>query len=114
MVKKFSDFMNECDGCAPNGGVTPGNVGGMGAIGFPGDNPPSTQGSGDIPLPTGGVYQQVNPFDQFLKTKWKKKKKKFKGKTSEDNPIYKHSPNDKVYDYVYDFKTYAQNIRSMN
>lgn len=89
--------ISECDG-VPNG-ATPMNVGGMGDIVIPGGGSP---GSGDIPLPgpTGRVYTQVQPFDQFIKkSKWKKKKKKFKGKTT---------PNGDIYSYVDDFKTYAK------
>ena len=89
--------INECDGVP--GGATPMNVGGMGDIMLPGSGSP---GSGDIPLPgpTGGVYLQVQPFDQFIKkSKWKKRKKRFKGKTT---------PNSDIYSYVDDFKTYAK------
>ncbi len=76
-MEKKEININECDG-VPNG-ATPMNVGGMGDIVLPGSGSP---GSGDIPLPgpTGTVYTQVQPFDQFIKkSKWKKKKKKFKG-----------------------------------
>lgn len=92
--------MNECDGVP--GGATPMNVGGMGDVVLPGSGSP---GSADIPLPnpTGGVYTQVQPFDQFIKkAKWKKKKKKFKGEKT---------PNGKIYSYVDDFKTYAKKIK---
>lgn len=92
--------VNECDGVP--GGATPMNVGGMGDVVLPGSGSP---GSADIPLPgpTGGVYTQVQPFDQFIKkAKWKKKKKKFKGEKT---------PNGKIYSYVDDFKTYAKKIK---
>lgn len=96
-MKDMEKNINECDGVS--GGATPMNVGGMGDIMLPGSGSP---GSGDIPLhgPTGGVYLQVQPFDQFIKkAKWKKRKKKFKGKTT---------PNDDIYSYVNDFKTYVE------
>ena len=88
--------------CGISGGATPMNVGGMGDVSFPSNG---EVGSGDIPLPspTGVVYKQVQPFDQFIKSaKWKRKKKKFKGK---------RTPNSDIYSYVDDFKTYAKRIQ---
>ena len=90
----------ECDGVP--GGATPANVGGMGSAYFPGPN--GEPGSGDIPMPTGKVYQQVAPFGIFIRAKkGKKKKKKFR---KEDEPCV-HSPNAKVYDYVDDYREYV-------
>ena len=90
----------ECEGVP--GGATPANVGGMGTAYFPGPN--GEPGSGDLPSPTGIVYQQVAPFGVFIKDlKKKKKKKKFR---KEDEPCV-HSPNAKVYDYVDDFREYV-------
>jgi hypothetical protein len=91
---------NECDGVP--GGLTPADVGGMGPAYFPGPN--GEPGSGDLPMPTGHVYQQVAPFSGFIKMKKsKKKKKKFR---KEDEPC-SHSPNAKVYDYVDDYREYV-------
>ena len=91
---------NECEGVP--GGLTPVDVGGMGAAYFPGPN--GEPGSGDLPMPTGRVYQQVAPFSGFIKMKKsKKKKKKFR---KEDEPC-SHSPNAKVYDYVDDYREYV-------
>ena len=89
-----------CDGVP--GGITPANVGGMGEISFPGPN--GEPGSGDLPMPTGKVYQQVAPFGIFIQAKkGKKRKKKFR---KEDEPC-SHSPNAKVYDYVDDYREYG-------
>ena len=89
-----------CDGVP--GGITPANVGGMGEISFPGPN--GEPGSGDLPMPTGKVYQQVAPFGIFIQAKkGKKRKKKFR---KEDEPC-SHSPNAKVYDYVDDYREYV-------
>lgn len=96
----ISEYIYECDGVP--GGLTPADVGGMGAITFPGAD--GTPGSGDIPMPTGHVYQQVAPFGIFIRTKkGKKRKKKFR---KEDEPCA-HSPNAKVYDYVDDYREYV-------
>ena len=90
----------ECEGVP--GGITPANVGGMGAAYFPGPN--GEPGSGDLPSPTGIVYHQVAPYTVFLKElKKKKKKKKFR---IEDEPCA-HSKNPKVYNYVDDFREYV-------
>ena len=99
--KEKEDGMNEsCDGVP--GGITPANVGGMGEISFPGPN--GEPGSGDLPMPTGKVYQQVAPFGIFIQAKkGKKRKKKFR---KEDEPC-SHSPNAKVYDYVDDYREYV-------
>lgn len=99
------DIMNgkklvECEGVP--GGLTPADVGGMGAAYFPGPN--GEPGSGDLPSPTGVVYHQVAPYTMFLKgQKKKKKKKKFR---IEDEPCA-HSKNSKTYDYVDDFREYV-------
>lgn len=103
----------EVNECGVQGGATPANVGGMGDIVLPGGEPGSgSPGSGDIPLPspTGKVYTQVQPFDQFIKKNWKNKKmKKSKRKRRlEKNSDAEHTPNDSVYDYVDDFRTYIQ------
>ena len=96
----ISEYIYECDGVP--GGITPADVGGMGAITFPGAD--GTPGSGDIPMPTGHVYQQVAPFGIFIRAKkGKKRKKKFR---KEDEPCA-HSPNAKVYDYVDDYREYV-------
>jgi len=91
----------ECEGVP--GGLTPADVGGMGAAYFPGPN--GEPGSGDLPSPTGIVYHQVAPYTMFLK-QTKKKKKKTKKFRKEDEPCV-HSPNAKVYDYVDDFREYV-------
>lgn len=98
LTKKLNEM---CDGVP--GGATPANVGGMGEISFPGPN--GEPGSGDIPMPTGKVYQQVAPFGLFVKSikAKKKRKKKFR---KEDEPCV-HSPNAKVYDYVDDYREYV-------
>ena len=99
-IDKCLNNINECDGVP--GGLTPADVGGMGPAYFPGPN--GEPGSGDLPSPTGIVYKQVAPFDTFIKIrKQKKKKKKFR---KEDEPCA-HSPNEKVYDYVDDFRDYV-------
>lgn len=104
----------ECEGGVP-GGITPDQVGGMGAIEFPGDNPDNgydgVRGSGDIPLGSGvsKPYKQIMTYDTFVKTK-KKKQNKFTTKNetpdSEYYPRQKSSPYYK--DFVYDFKTYIK------
>lgn len=97
--KYFLGKDKEVNECGAQGGATPASVGGMGDIVLPGGD---SAGSGDLPLPTGGVYKQVQPFDQFIKKAgWKKKKKKFKGKPTKNGDIYA---------YVDDFKTYAKRI----
>ena len=67
----------ECEGVP--GGITPANVGGMGAAYFPGPN--GEPGSGDLPSPTGIVYHQVAPYTVFLKELKKKKRQKPEKKT---------------------------------
>ena len=108
--KEVKDNLTECEGGVP-GGVTPANVGGMGAIAFPGQFGP--KGSGDLPLPSGKVYNQILPFDSFIKSsnRKKKKNKKYKKPNTPDSPYYKHSPNPDVYKYVYDFKTYMNKAK---
>ena len=101
-IEEFtSEYIYECDGVP--GGLTPADVGGMGAIYFPG--PEGVPGSGDLPMPTGHVYKQIAPFDTFLKERKKKKNKKKKFR-KEDEPCV-HSPNAKVYDYVDDYRDYV-------
>ena len=101
-IEEFtSEYIYECDGVP--GGLTPADVGGMGAIYFPG--PEGVPGSGDLPMPTGHVYTQIAPFDTFLKERKKKKNKKKKFR-KEDEPCV-HSPNAKVYDYVDDYREYV-------
>ena len=101
-IEEFtSEYIYECDGVP--GGLTPADVGGMGAIYFPG--PEGVPGSGDLPMPTGHVYKQIAPFDTFLKERKKKKNKKKKFR-KEDEPCV-HSPNAKVYDYVDDYREYV-------
>lgn len=94
--------INECG--VPNG-ATPMNVGGMGDIVLPISGSP---GSGDIPLPspTGTVYTQVQPFDKFIKKHKKKRKHKL-----EKHSDAEHTPNDSVYDYVDDFRTYVERTK---
>ena len=98
--------------CGIQGGTTPMNVGGMGDIILPGSGSP---GSGDIPLPspTGVVYKQIQPFDQFIKKNWKNRKiKKSKRKRRlEKNSDAEHTPNAPIYDYIDDFRTYTQRIQ---
>ena len=91
---------NECDVASPNGGLVFGDVAGMGPITFPGEC--GENGSGDLPMPSGRVYQQVAPFSTFKKLKWKKKKKFRKS----DEPC-SHSPNKPVYNYVDDYRDYV-------
>ena len=99
-IQKKGKVNEMCDGVP--GGATPANVGGMGAAYFPGPN--GEPGSGDLPMPTGKVYQQVAPFGIFIQAKkGKKRKKKFR---KEDEPCV-HSPNAKVYDYVDDYREYV-------
>ena len=95
--------LNECDGVP--GGITPADVGGMGEITFPGAD--GTPGSGDIPMPTGHVYQQVAPFGIFIRAKkGKKRKKKFR---KEDEPCV-HSENPPIYSHVDDFRDYVDRV----
>ena len=101
--KKYLRNLNECEGVP--GGATPANVGGMGAITFPG--PDGTPGSGDLPSPTGKVYQQVAPFGIFVNSLYGKRKKKKKKKFRKEDEPCVHSPNAKVYDYVDDFREYV-------
>jgi hypothetical protein len=100
--------IDECD-VAPVGCNVLGDLPGMGPIEFPHDGKP---GSGDIPMPSGKLYYQVQPFDSFVKDPhWKKRKKMKKKKNTPDSEIYKHSPNPSVYKYVYDFKTYMEKAK---
>ena len=93
----------ECDGVP--GGLTPADVGGMGPAYFPGPN--GEPGSGDLPSPTGKVYQQVAPFGIFVNSLYGKRKKKRKKKFRKENEPCVHSPNAKVYDYVDDYREYV-------
>ena len=102
-----SEYIYECEGVP--GGLTPADVGGMGAAYFPGLN--GEPGSGDLPMPTGHVYQQVAPFAAFIKERKKKGKKKKKFR-KEDEPCV-HSPNAKVYDYVDDYREYVDRTYDM-
>ena len=102
-ILKKVEGLDECDGVP--GGLTPGDVGGMGAITFPG--PDGTPGSGDLPSPTGKVYQQVAPFGIFVNSLYGKRKKKKKKKFRKEDEPCVHSPNAKVYDYVDDFRDYV-------
>ena len=95
----------ECEGVP--GGITPANVGGIGAAYFPGPN--GEPGSGDIPMPTGVVYQQVAPFGLFIKDLKKKKKKKTKKFRKEDEPCV-HSDNPPIYSHVDDFRDYVDRV----
>ena len=113
-IKKIKE---ECEGGVPNG-VTPSQVGGMGEITFPGDNPNNgydgVKGSGDVPLPSGvsKPYKQIMTYDTFVKSTWKKSnKKKHVKPNTPDSPYYKHSPNPPEYKYVYDFKTYIDKAK---
>lgn len=104
--KEYHTEMYECDVVAPNGGVVFGDVAGIGPITFPDEC--GEKGSGDLPTPSGKVYQQVAPFGQFIKmkkrkTKAKGKKKKFR---KEDEPCV-HSENPPMYNYVDDFRDYV-------
>lgn len=96
--------INECDSVAPNGGLTFGDVAGMGEIKFPGENPNNgydgERGSGDLPLPSGRVYTQVAPFGVFKKMGWEKRKRKKK------SPY--HTPNPPMYNYVDDYLDYVE------
>ena len=93
----------ECDGVP--GGLTPADVGGMGPAYFPGPN--GEPGSGDLPSPTGKVYQQVAPFGIFVNSLYGKRKKKRKKKFRKEDEPCVHSPNAKVYDYVDDYREYV-------
>ena len=107
-IDDFSSvYIYECEGVP--GGLTPADVGGMGAAYFPGPN--GEPGSGDLPMPTGKVYQQVAPFGIFIKERKKKGKKKKKFR-KEDEPCV-HSPNAKVYDYVDDYREYVDRTYDM-
>ena len=99
----YDKDMNECEGVP--GGLTPVDVGGMGPAYFPGPNGES--GSGDLPSPTGKVYQQVAPFGIFVNSLYGKKKKKRKKKFRKEDEPCVHSPNAKVYDYVDDYREYV-------
>lgn len=94
--------IDECDCCAPNGGITLSDVAGMGDIYFPSNG---HSGSGDLPLPSGKLYTQVMPFHTFVKIPKSKKKKKRKLEKHSDG---EHSPNPPIYKYVDDFRTYVQ------
>lgn len=98
----YNKDMYECEGVP--GGLTPVDVGGMGPAYFPGPN--GEPGSGDLPSPTGKVYQQVAPFGIFINSLYGKKKKRKKKFRKEDEPCV-HSPNAKVYDYVDDYREYV-------
>ena len=99
-MDKYLSNINECDSVP--GGLTPADVGGMGAAYFPGPN--GEPGSGDLPSPTGIVYHQVAPYTMFLKQiKKKKRKKKFR---KEDEPCV-HSENPPIYSHVDDFRDYV-------
>ena len=98
----YNKDMYECEGVP--GGLTPVDVGGMGPAYFPGPN--GEPGSGDLPSPTGKVYQQVAPFGIFVNSLYGKKKKRKKKFRKEDEPCV-HSPNAKVYDYVDDYREYV-------
>ena len=91
-------FMNEC---GASGCLTFGDVSGMGDITLPGDNPNNgydgVRGSGDLPMPSAGVYTQVAPLTLIKKKKYKNKKKK--------KPH--HTPNPSMYDYVDDYLDYV-------
>jgi hypothetical protein len=103
--KYLIDNNKEVNECGVQGGATPACVGGMGDIVLPAGEPGSGQpGSGDIPLPgpTGVVYKQIQPFDQFIrKAGWKRRRRKFKGKPTKNAHIYA---------YVDDFRTYARRV----
>ena len=94
---------NKIDECSPTGGLTFGDVQGMGDITFPSDNEP---GSGDLPLPSGKVYRQVLPFSEFVKIPKKKKKRKL-----EKHSDAEHSPIPPMYKYVDDFRDYAERTK---
>ena len=102
-IDMYLSHLNECDGVP--GGLTPADVGGMGPAYFPGPN--GEPGSGDLPSPTGKVYQQVAPFGIFVNNIYGKRKKKKKKKFRKEDEPCVHSPNAKVYDYVDDFREYV-------
>ena len=95
---KIVKTMNEC---GASGCLTFGDVSGMGDITLPGDNPNNgydgVRGSGDLPMPSAGVYTQVAPLTLIKKKKYKNKKKK--------KPH--HTPNPSMYDYVDDYLDYV-------
>ena len=95
---KIVKTMNEC---GASGCLTFGDVSGMGDIILPGDNPNNgydgVRGSGDLPMPSAGVYTQVAPLTLIKKKKYKNKKKK--------KPH--HTPNPSMYDYVDDYLDYV-------
>lgn len=105
----------ECEGGVP-GGLTPDQVGGMGAIEFPGDNPNNgydgVRGSGDLPKSSKNVYKQIMTYDTFVKSKKKKKGEQKKFTTpneTPDSPYYPKMESSPYYkDFVYDFKTYIK------
>ena len=99
----YNKDMYECEGVP--GGLTPVDVGGMGPAYFPGPN--GEPGSGDLPSPTGKVYQQVAPFGIFVNSLYGKRKKKRKKKFRKEDELCVHSPNAKVYDYVDDYREYV-------
>lgn len=109
MVNNLKNI-KECEGVP--GGLTFGDVSGMGDIRFPVENG-NPQGSGDLPKPSGHVYKQIMPFDSFVKSPdWKKRKKrKNKKEPMKDSSYYKHSPNPSVYKHVYDFKEYIKRVK---
>lgn len=115
-MDKNNKNINECD--VPTNCITPANVGGMGAIEFPGDNPNNgydgVRGSGDLPLPSGKVYNQILPFDSFVKSsEWKRKKKnKNKKPNTPDSSYYKKLKSSEYYkNFVYDFKEYMDKAK---
>lgn len=108
-MTKNDKITEECEGGVPNG-ITPDCVSGMGPIRFPGEGG-IEKGSGDLPLPSGRVYKQIQPFDSFIKHRKKKRKKNPVKEISPDSPYYKHSPNPPVYKYVYDFKEYCRKTK---
>ena len=95
---KIVKTMNECGASSC---LTFGDVSGMGDIILPGDNPNNgydgVRGSGDLPMPSAGVYTQVAPLTLIKKKKYKNKKKK--------KPH--HTPNPSMYDYVDDYLDYV-------
>ena len=104
VIMTWVNRMNECDVVSPNGGLTFSDVAGMGDITFPSDGKP---GSGDLPLPSGRVYKQIMPFDEFVKIPKKKKKKRKLEKHSDAE----HSPNPPMYKYVDDFRDYVERTK---
>ena len=105
-ILKKVEGLAECDGVP--GGLTPGDVGGMGAITFPG--PDGTPGSGDLPSPTGKVYQQVAPFGIFVNSLYGKRKKKKKKKFRKEYEPCVHSDNPPIYSHVDDFRNYVDRV----